>query len=546
MPLSKNEMISVIIPTVNAYEELDLAIESIKKNSDHPIDFVIVVDPDMNTGKVNEKILAVCRKHGIKPIINKQNLGPYGNWNKGAQHAKTDWLIFATDDQYFPPHWDSNLLKYWKPKRLVAGRLVEPGIIPVWKTNIKKDFGVLPSEFKEKEFIAWCQNRPDKGFEPDGFFIPMLQHRSDYEALGGYPTKGKFGTSSAVSNDVIYVQEALKKGYEFGTATDSYSYHFQASSWKKKTLKPKIAVVILTHNSAKTLPKTIKSAKKLTSKVVVVDDNSTDKTRDIAKRLGCTLYRRTLDDFATQRNWALEKVAKYDWVLMLDHDETLEPQLIKELKSFAKDIYLDGVRIPRKNYIFGRWIKHSGWYPDYRLVFFRPKIVKYESDVHERPVFIKGNQATADAKGHIVHLNYETVADFIIRNFVKYPQTYAHYLHKKGYQLKASDLVKKPIIEFMRRFFFSEGYKDGFYGFVLATLMAAQTVTIYAYLWEIQGKKSTLTSKEINQLFTSLKEQRRELKFWLLSLAIDSTKGVKKFAYRLHRKLYHYLFIKNT
>ena len=545
-PPSQNEPISVIIPTVNAYEELDLAIESIKKNSDHPIDFVIIVDPDMNTGKIDQKILVVCRKHGIKPIINKKNLGLYGNWNKGAAHAKTDWLIFATDDQYFAPHWDSNLLKYWQPKRLIAGRLVEPGIIPVWRTNIKKDFGILPSEFKEKEFIQWCESRPDKGFEEDGFFIPMLQHRSDYEALGGYPTKGKFGTSSAVSNDVIYVQEAIKKGYQFGTAADSYSYHFQASSWKKKTLKPKIAVVILTHNSAKSLPQAVRSAKPLAAKIIIVDDNSTDKTREVAKRLGCSVYRRTLDDFATQRNWALAKVAKYDWVLMLDHDEILESKLVAELKSFAKDIYLDGVRIPRKNYIFGKWIQHSDWYPDYRLVFFRPKIVKYEQGVHERAVFIKGNKATADAKYHLIHRNYDTVEDFLVRNLIKYPRAYAQHLHQLNYQLKPTDFIQKPIAEFMRRFFLTEGYKDGFYGLVLATLMAAQTVAAYAYLWEVQGKRTNLTSYEINQLFASLKEQGKEVKYWLLSLAVDSAKGAKKFAHRLHRKLYRHLFIKNT
>jgi len=75
------EKISVIIPTVNAADELDLAIASIKKNSDCEIEFVIVIDPDMNTGKVNKDILNVCKKHAVKAWINKENLGPYGNWN---------------------------------------------------------------------------------------------------------------------------------------------------------------------------------------------------------------------------------------------------------------------------------------------------------------------------------------------------------------------------------------------------------------------------------------------------------------------------------
>lgn len=537
---SRNDKISIIIPTVNAVEELDLAITSIKKNSDHPHEFLIVVDPDMNTGKTNQDILAVCKKHKIKPIINKTNLGPYGNWNKGANNATTDWFIFATDDQYFAPHWDSVLLDAWKPKRLVSGRLIEPGIIPVYKTNIQKDFGVLPSEFQETEFIKWCASRQEKGFEKDGFFIPMLQNKEDYNTLGGYPTKGKFGTSSAVSNDVIYVQEALKKGYEFGTARASYSYHFQASSWKKKTLKPKIAAVVLTYNSEQYLAKTLSSLNWVQD-IVILDSGSTDKTLAIAKKYKAKIYSRNLDNFATQRNFALTKVASYDWVIMVDSDEEVEKQLREELMSFAKDIYLDGVEIPRKNFIFGRWIKHTDWYPDRRLIFFRPKIIQFKHGIHERARFIKGNETTAQAKGHIIHYNYDTVAQFIQKNLLTYPQAYAKHLDSKGYRFKALDLIQRPVAEFMRRFFLTEGYRDGLYGLVLSILMAAQSSASYAYLWELQGKRKDLTTEETQELFKHVKGQGRELSYWLLTMTIETSKGTKKMLTRAKRKLHKYL-----
>ena len=228
---------------------------------------------------------------------------------------------------------------------------------------------------------------------------------------------------------------------------------------------------------------------------------------------------------------------------MVDHDEEVEKKLAKELQSFAKDIYLDGVRVPRKNYIFGKWIKHSDWYPDYRLVFFRPKIVKYEQGVHERPVFIKGNQATADAQGNLIHHNYDTVEDFVVRNLINYPKLYAQHLHQLKYKLKPLDLIQKPIAEFMRRFFLAEGYKDGFYGLILAVLMAAQTGVAYAYLWELQGKRANLTSQETQEIFAHLKSQGKELKYWLISLAIESSQGAKKIAQRAKRKLYRHLFL---
>jgi glycosyltransferase involved in cell wall biosynthesis len=528
--------VSVIIPTVNAHEELDLAIQSIKKNSDYEVEFLIVVDPDMNTGKVNSDILKVCSKHKVKPIVNKDNLGPYGNWNKGASHATTDWLIFATDDQYFAPHWDSELVKVWQPKRLVAGRLVEPGIIPVWRTNIQKDFGVLPSEFEEKAFIKWCKERSASGFTKDGFFIPMLQHKDDYKTLGGYPTLGKFGTSTAVSNDDLYVKEALKKGYQFGTAEASYSYHFQASSWKKKTLKPSIAAIVLTKNEEKSLGDCLASLKGFATDVIVVDSGSTDKTLAIAKKHKAQIYSHKFEDFASQRNFALSKAGSYNWALFIDADETLEPKLAKELSFFAKDIYLDGVEVKRKNYIFGQWIEHTDWYPDYRLVFVRPKMVTFEGEVHERVKFIKGNGTVAKSEGHLKHQNYETVSEFVVKNLMEYPKLYADSLHKSQVKFAPADLLSKPLAEFFRRFFLCEGWRDGMYGLILSTLMGVQTLLAYIYLWELSGKKSELTSQDTQKLFAELRSKGVELSYWLTTLSIETTTGTTKLLHRAKRK----------
>lgn len=531
----KKDKISVIIPTVNAYEELDLAIESIKKNSDCEVEFCIIVDPDMNTGAVNKDILRVCKKHGVKAWVNKDNLGPYGNWNRGAEVATTDWLVFATDDQYFAPHWDSNLLKYYTPKRLIAGRLVEPGIIPVYRTNIQADFGVLPAEFREQEFTAWCKGRADTGFVPDGFFIPMLQHRRDYTALGGYPTAGKFGTSTAVSNDVLYVQEALKKGYEFGTASDSYSYHFQASSWKKKTLKPTITAVVLTHNSDQHLKACLQSLAWATA-IVLIDGGSTDKTLAIAKKYKAKVIRHKFTHFAAQRNFALTQVMTSNWVLMVDADEEVSPKLATELKSFAKDIYLDGVEIPRRNEIWDKWIEHSDWYPDYRLVFVRPKLVTYEGEVHERLKFVRGNGTTAKATNSLLHHNYANVEQFVAKNLVRYPRDYAAQLNAEGVQFSASEMVGKSVGEFFRRFFLCQGYKDGMYGLLLSLLMGVQNLVAYIYLWELQGKPNDLTTKDTQALYRSLRAKSSELTYWLTTLSIESSTGVKKLMHRTHRK----------
>lgn len=525
----------MIIPTVNAAEELDLALTSIEKNSDNEIEIVVVVDPDQKTGVHAKSILSVCKKHAITPIINPKNLGPYGSWNKGARSTATSYLVFATDDQYYAPHWDSALLAQASPKRLVAGRLVEPGIIPVYKTNIQHDFGTTPQEFREADFISWCQAQKETGFVSDGFFIPMLQSRKAFVELGGYPELGQFGTASAKSNDYDYVQKAKAMGYEFGTAADSYSYHFQASSWKKKSLSPSVTAVVLTHNSAKYLDKTFKSLS-FVDKVVLIDGGSTDETLSVAKKHKAVVVTHPFESFAAQRNFGISQTQKYDWVLMVDADEEVSGELSRELLSFAKDIYLDGVMVPRKNYIFGKWIEHTDWYPDLRLVFFRPKLVEYHSDVHETAHFTRGNGNLATAEADLIHHNYDTVEEFVTKNLVRYPREYAKVLRTQGVIFSPALMISKSVGEFMRRFFLCEGYKDGMYGLLLSLLMGTQTLVAYIYLWELQGKSPDLSQRETREFFAKLKTMSGELSYWLTTQAIETSHGATKILNKAKRK----------
>lgn len=528
--------LAVIIPTVNATAELDLCLRSLAQNSDHPLEICVLIDPDQKTGKVNQQVINVIKKHGLAVNLNSKNLGPYGGWNRGALLTKSPYIVFATDDQYFAPHWDRELVAVHRPKRLVAGRLVEPGILPVYPGNLEKSFGITPAEFAEQEFIAWCEGRGEQGFVKDGFFIPLLISRKDFQVLGGYPTTGQFGTSTAVSNDIEFIKRAQSLGYTFGTACASYSYHFQASSWKKKTLKPKLAAVILTKNEEKALPACLASLS-FVDQIVVVDSGSTDQTVAVAKKAGAKVITHPFVDFAAQRNFALRQVDRYDWVLMVDADETVPPALAEELLSFAKDIYLDGVELPRKNYIWGKWIEHTDWYPDYRLVYFRPKSVEYRSGVHERAVFVKGTGNVAQAHTALVHDNYRTVAEFVGKNLVEYPAVYAKQLAAEGKVFTLVGLVTESVGEFFRRFFLTEGWRDGMHGFALSLLMGFQTALAYLYLWELQGKQEALTKHDINAFFGALRNKTGELAYWLATLAIESSTGAGRFLARSKRKL---------
>lgn len=535
--MQKVGKVSTIIPTVNATDELALTITSIKNNSDLEHEIIIVVDPDIKSGRIENKIIDICKAENVRFLINDSNLGPYGSWNKGAKYSSHDWIIFATDDQYFAPGWDSSLIKSWKSKSLVSGRLVEPGVIPVFKSNIKKDFGTSSMDFEEKDFLEWVSAQKEEGVMEGGFFIPMLQKKSDFQKLGGYPTSNDFGTSMATSNDISYIDKAKDKGYKHITALGSYSYHFQASSWKKKSLKPKVAAIILTHNSERHIKKTLDSLAWV-NKIVIVDSGSTDSTLTIAKKYSPTVYKHALADFSSQRNYAIGKTKDYDWVLMVDSDEEIEKDLSDELISFSKDIYLDGVYIPRMNYIFGKWVRHSDWYPDHRLVFFRPDSVVYTSKVHERAEFKDRKSRSAYANNHIIHYNYESIDQFLQKNLISYPKLYAMDMYKKQSDFRPIDLIREPLKEFMRRYFLTEGYRDGVHGLILSLFMAAQSLATYSYLWELKGSKEDFESADLRLMRKSLRKEIGEFKYWLLSTKIDNSKGLTKVSSRIMRKIH--------
>lgn len=528
-------LLSIIVPTVNAVPELDLALKSLEQNTSLSHEIIVIVDPDKKTGRLNPAILKICREHSLTPHQNKKNLGPYGNWNLGATLAKGEYLVFATDDQYFAPNWAEALVHAHRPRRLVAGQLVEPGIIPVWRTNIRADFGTTATEFREADFITWCQKQPARGYKQDGFFIPLLIHKTDFARLGPYPTEGEFGTQSAVSNDDHYLQRAQKLGYEFGTAQDSYSYHFQASSWKKKSLHPKIAALVLTYNEATALPACLESLA-FVDHILVLDSGSTDETVKLAqKHAKVEVITHPFVDYGAQRNYGIERLAAYDWVLMVDADEVVTAPLATELESFAKDIYLDGVEIPRRNYIWGKWIEHADWYPDRRLVFFRPKLVRVQGAAHERVIFVKGNGMTSVASGHLDHHNYATVHEFVLKNLVTYPEYVAATESTTWPALHAHDFVAKPLAEFFRRYFLCEGWRDGVHGFVLSVLMGMQAYLITVYMWEQRGL-SPIPDLEKRTLRRLLARKAAEWDYWWATVGVASSRGLKQWHHRLTRK----------
>jgi glycosyltransferase involved in cell wall biosynthesis len=298
-----------------------------------------------------------------------------------------------------------------------------------------------------------------------------------------------------------------------------------------KKRKPQITAVILTHNEEENLPRCFKSLN-FVDEIIVVDDNSNDRTVEIAQNFRAHVFTKKLTDFATQRNFALSKV-ETPWVLLVDADEVVTPELEKEIQEAVQKKEYNGFSFPRKNIIFGKWIRHSGWYPDYQLHLFRTKKGGYHKPVHEQ-VNVEGK--VGKLKNPLLHHNYESVSQYL-RKIDRYTDIEALSLFEGGYRFSLSGLFTKPLDEFLRRFFAEEGYKDGVHGLVLALLQAFSTVVTLVKVWGKENFKEIKTEDFLAQIEKEIKNQEKKLDYWLLTARMkQSPSFITKFILRLRRK----------
>lgn len=245
-----------------------------------------------------------------------------------------------------------------------------------------------------------------------------------------------------------------------------------------------ISATIITLNEEKSIKKVLQNIKDLVNEVIVVDSGSTDKTVQIAEKLGAKVYLRKFDNFANQKNWALSKTTN-DWILSLDADEEIPLVLADEIKKAVKNEDIAGYLIPRRNFILGKEIKYSRWSPDKHIWFWKKDKGKWVGEVHEE-VEVLGKV------GHLkmgkIHNSHQTLSDFINSNNF-YSTLLSESMYKKGVNFSLFKMFWNSIWEFKIRFFYKLGFLDGWRGFVLAYLMAIYHLMVWVKLWQLNQQK---------------------------------------------------------
>jgi glycosyltransferase involved in cell wall biosynthesis len=298
----------------------------------------------------------------------------------------------------------------------------------------------------------------------------------------------------------------------------------------------KISVILATFNEEKNIRDCLESVK-WADEIVLVDGSSTDKTVSIARKYTQNI---TVKDnpvmFHLNKQLAIEK-AKGDWILYLDADERVTSELKQELQQAVTEEKYQGYWLPRKNIIFGKWIEHTGWYPDFKLRFFRNGLAYLPcKNVHEEPV-LKGEAGYL--KNPLLHYNYTDVSQFVDRLNHSYTENDRNVFIAKGKSIRWSDMLHAPVDEFLKRFYLQEGYQDGTHGLAISLLQSFSALVTFIKIWEADGFQELTSENTQSKIEKELKKIHREFDYWILTSKINQAKDpLTKLLYRIKRKIH--------
>jgi len=253
-----------------------------------------------------------------------------------------------------------------------------------------------------------------------------------------------------------------------------------------------LSVVIITRNEEANLGRTLQSVS-WASERIVLDSGSTDGTLAIAREHGAQIFEEDWKGYARQKNSAIAK-ATGDWVLSLDADEEVSPELADSIKrAISGQSGPNGYFIARRNFFLGRWIRHGGFYPDRKLRLFRRDTGRFvERDVHET---MHVDRATAVLQGDLIHRAYPTLSGYI-DTMNRYSSLGAQVALEKGQVSRSflaflANVYYRPALNLTWNYFFRGGFLDGREGFLLHLYHNVYVSWKYAKAWESSRAATT-------------------------------------------------------
>lgn len=248
---------------------------------------------------------------------------------------------------------------------------------------------------------------------------------------------------------------------------------------------PPLSVTIITLNEADHIGAAIDSVR-WADEIIVIDANSTDRTADIVREKGVRLETRPWPGYADQKNVAAS-LASHDWILSLDADERVPPDLADEIRQLLRsepDAY--GYRIPRVTFHLGRWIRTTDFYPDYQTRLYNRRHARWQGQLVHESVQVDGPRG--QLQHEIQHHSFRDLSDQLDR-INHYSTLSARQMHKAGTRSSGWHILVHPLAAFLRNYVLRRGFMDGTVGLTISIMNSYGVFLKFAKLWEIQRRK---------------------------------------------------------
>ncbi len=244
----------------------------------------------------------------------------------------------------------------------------------------------------------------------------------------------------------------------------------------------KISAAIIVRNEADNLAAVCETVA-WADEIIIVDSDSTDRTVEIARRYTDHVFNHEFRGYKDKHEFA-DAQTTGDWIFWIDADERVTPELrasIEKLRQADPATLPDGFRMARRTQYLGRWIAHSGWYPDYQMRLYRKAASYWDGVAPHETARVRGRLETLP--GEFLHYTKRNLSEHH-RVLDSYTTLAAEHLHKNGRRARGLDLFVLPIAAFIRTYFIKQGFRDGVQGLIIAMFTAYSVFLKYAKVWE--------------------------------------------------------------
>lgn len=250
----------------------------------------------------------------------------------------------------------------------------------------------------------------------------------------------------------------------------------------------KLSIAIITFNEERNIERCLKSVVPVADEIVVVDSLSTDKTKEICEKYPVKFISNPFPGHVEQKNFAASKCSN-DYVLSLDADEALSPELLKSIDEVKANWDADGYSFNRATHFCGQFIKRCGWYPDPSLrLWDRRKGAWGGDNPHDRYI-LQPNTVRKHLKGNLLHYSYHSLEDHVIQSN-KFSTISARSKFNKGKRSSLFKIWLNPKFRFFRDYILKRGFLDGFNGYLVCKNNAHEVFLKYSKLYQLQQKKN--------------------------------------------------------